>query len=61
MDSVGWKRAGVVLSADQIERNIAWLLSNGSAPVKYWTHRDSLITHPTLGRWQLSVLGEGEI
>jgi len=32
------------LNADQIEKNIAWLLSNGSAPIKYLTHRYLLNT-----------------
>lgn len=29
----------MILSADQIKNNITWLLNNGSAPVKYLTHK----------------------
>jgi hypothetical protein len=34
--------ADMILSTDQIERNIAWLLTNGSAPIKYLTHKHLL-------------------
>jgi hypothetical protein len=32
------------LSADRIKKNITWLLSNGSSPVKYLTHKYLLAT-----------------
>jgi len=32
------------LSAEQVEKNISWLLANGSAPVRYLTHRYLLRT-----------------
>ncbi|MHC4558405.1 MAG: hypothetical protein ACYTFW_17665 [Planctomycetota bacterium] len=34
----------MILNTEQIERNIAWLLSNGSAAIKYLTHRHLLGT-----------------
>ena len=37
-------RIGIILTTAQIEKNIAWLLSNGSAPVKYLTHKYLLKT-----------------
>jgi hypothetical protein len=36
----------MILSTDQIKQNIAWLLSNGSPPVKYLTHIHLLRTPP---------------
>jgi hypothetical protein len=32
----------MILNAKQIKKNIAWLLSNGSAPIKYLTHKHLL-------------------
>ena len=32
----------MVLSAKQIENNINWLLANGSAPIRYLTHKHLL-------------------
>ncbi len=34
-----------MLSQDQVEKNIAWLLANGSAPVKWLTYRHLLDQH----------------
>ena len=34
----------MTLTADQIEKNITWILSNGSPPVKYLTHKHLLKT-----------------
>ncbi len=46
----------MILSTDQIRRNIAWLLSNGSPPVKYLTHVQLLSTQPAseevMALWQ---------
>jgi len=36
----------MILSADQVDGNIAWLLSNGSPPIKYLTHVHLLRTPP---------------
>ena len=36
--------ANMILSTDQIERNITWLLGNSSAPVRYLTHKHLLDT-----------------
>jgi hypothetical protein len=36
----------MILSTDQIKANIAWLLSNGSPPIKYLTHIHLLRTPP---------------
>ena len=44
------------LNAGQVARNITWLLSNGSAPVRYLTHRHLLHTpagsRPMRALWQ---------
>ena len=45
----------MVLTSAQIKKNVEWLLRNGSAPVKYLTHRDLLdppsSTKTMLGLW----------
>ncbi len=46
----------MILTTDQIKRNIVWLLTNGSAPIKYLTHRQLLRTPPdseeVMALWQ---------
>ncbi len=37
------------LNVSQVEKNISWLLANGSAPVRYLTHRHLLHT-PAMSR-----------